>query len=178
LKVDLDLSGLRLSPLDASHDLSDFNSGSPARDTWLRARALSSQDSGDAMTRIAALGGMVIAFYALSTAAVLRSLLPGGLRRNAPNPVPALLIGQLAVDLRHQGHGIAAIMVHDAMHSALRVSRLAGWRLLAVHPDGERAVEFWSKFDFVVVPGVSPSLMALTQTMLRGLLAAAAAAPS
>ncbi len=173
-----DVSGLRLLPLHHSHALDDFESGSPARDTWLRTRALSNQDSGDAMTRVAGLGLRVVAFYALSTAAVLRSVLPGKLRRNAADPVPALLIGQLAVDIRYQGCGIGAILVHDAMRNALLVSQLAGWRLLAVAPDGERAVDFWSKFDFVVVPGISPPLMALTQTMVRRLMAAAAPPPS
>lgn len=135
---------------------------------------MASQESGDAMTRIAGIGSRVVAFYTLSTAVVLRSALPGRLRRNAPDPVPALLIGQLAVDLRYQRRGIGASLVHDAMRSALLVSQLAGWRLLAVAPDGGKAAEFWSKFDFVAVPGISPPLMALTQTMVRRLLAATA----
>lgn len=167
------LSDLCLRCLDRSHRLDDFDSGSAARDTWLRTRALASQESGDAMTRVAERAGHIVGFYALSTAAVLRSALPGALRRNAPDPVSALLIGQLAVDPRYQGRGVGAAMVHDAMHNALLVSQLAGWRLLAVNPDGEQAAAFWAKFDFVAIPGVTPSLMALTQTMVRRLLAAA-----
>lgn len=169
---------LRFVRLDHSHHLDDFNSGSPARDTWLRARALPSQGSGDAMTQVAERGGRVVGFYALSTAAVLRSALPGPLRRNAPDPVPALLIGQLAVDLRSQGRGIGTAIVRDAMRTALLVAPHAGWRLLAVNPDGEAAMAFWEKFDFVALPGISPPLTALTQTMARRLLAAAAPPPS
>ena len=126
------------------------------------------------MTRVAELDGRVVAFYALSTAAVLRAALPGALRRNAPDPMPALLIGQLAVDLRYQGRGIGSALVHDAMRGAVRVSQFAGWRLLAVNPDGAQAASFWAKLDFVAVPGVSPALMVLTQTMVRRLLTAAA----
>ena len=172
-----DLSGLRFIRLDGSHRLDDFTSGSPARDTWLRSRALSGLDSGDAMTRVAEFGGQVVAFYALSTAAILRSALPGALRRNAPDPVPALVIGQLAVDVRYQRRGIGGAVVHDALRTALLVSQLAGWRLLAVNPDGETAAKFWEKFDFSRVPGISPPLMALTQTRVRRLLAAAALPP-
>jgi GNAT superfamily N-acetyltransferase len=173
LNVDLDLSELRIVPLDHSHGLDDFDSGSPARDTWLRTRALPGQATGDAMTQVAVLGEeRVVGFYALSTAAVLRSALPGALRRNAPDPVPALLIGQLAVDRRYQGRGIGSVLVHDAMRCALLAAQFAGWRLLAVNPDGVQAAAFWAKFDFVAVPGVSPALMALTQTMVRRLLAA------
>jgi GNAT superfamily N-acetyltransferase len=172
--MDPDLSELRIVPLTHSRGLDDFDSGSPARDTWLRTHALPGQATGDAMTQVAELGGRVIGFYALSTAAMLRSALPGALRRNAPDPVPALLIGQLAVDRRYQGRGIGLALVHDAMRSALLVSRFAGWRLLAVSPDGAQAAAFWAKLDFVAVPGISPALMALTQTMVRRLLTAAA----
>jgi GNAT superfamily N-acetyltransferase len=172
-----ELSALKLLPINPLHDLGEFNSGSPARDTWLRTHAMPSQNSGDAMTRIAELDGRVVGFYTLSTASVLRSRLPGPLRRNAPDPVPALLIGQLAVDLPYQRLGIGLTLVRDAMQSALSVSRFAGWRLLAASPDGENAEAFWSKLDFVAIPGVSPPLMALTQTMVRRLLAAAATPP-
>ena len=164
---------IEIAALNENHDLGDFDSGSAARDAWLGTRALASQRSGDALTQVAESGGAIMGFCALCTGSVMRAGLPGGLRRNAPDPIPALLIGQLAVDRRFQRRGIGLLLVRDAMERALQVSRFGGWRLLAVNPDGEAAAAFWAKLDFVPIPGVSPPLMVLTQTMVRRLLEAA-----
>jgi predicted N-acetyltransferase YhbS len=157
--------------------LSNFESGSPARDARLRTRGLASQRSGDALTHVAESKGRIIGFCALSTASIMRSTLPGAMRRNAPDPIPALLIGQLAVDHRFQGRGIGLMLVRDAMRRALQISRFGGWRLLAVNPDGDAAAAFWAKLDFVPIPGASPALMVLTQTMVRRLLEATETQP-
>jgi GNAT superfamily N-acetyltransferase len=170
--VEPELSELEISPLTLSHKLDDFESGSPSLDAWLRKHAVRNQNSGDSMTRIAEIGGHVVGFYTLSTTSVMRSLLPGSLRRNAADPISALLLGHLAVDRRYQRRGIGSMLVRDALRNAMIVSRHAGWRLLAVHPESEAAQAFWAKLDFVLLLGVSPALMALSQAMVRTLLAA------
>jgi GNAT superfamily N-acetyltransferase len=175
--VALPAPDLRVSALSPAHVLGDFASGVPARDAWLHRRALPAQQSGDALTHVAAVDERVVGFCTLSTAAVMRSSLPGARRRNAPDPVPALLIGQLAVDLRYQGGGIGMMLAHDAMRRAMLIARYGGWRLLAVNPDGEKAESFWAKLDFVPVSGITPPLMVLTQAMVRGLLEAAGTLP-
>ena len=51
---------------------------------------------------------------------------PGALRRNMPDPLPVVVLGRLAVDLRQQGQGLGSALVADAL-------RLCGARALLVH---------------------------------------------
>src|ERR1700728_1206355 len=88
-------------PLHIQHDISTFSCGKPILDGWLRTRALRNHETGDSRTYVLAESDRVIGFYALSTAAAARVGLPGALRRNAPDPVPLMLLGQLAVDAEH-----------------------------------------------------------------------------
>ena len=44
--------------------------------------------------------GSIVGYVSLSTAQVERAWLPKAQQRNRPDPLPAILLGQLAVDLR------------------------------------------------------------------------------
>jgi GNAT superfamily N-acetyltransferase len=85
----------------------------------------------------------VVGFYALFTASAARVGLPGALRRNAPHPVPLLLLGQLAVDRDWQGRGLGAALLQDAGRRAAGASRHVGFRAMATHPIDDRAASFY-----------------------------------
>jgi len=115
----------------------------------------------------------VIGFYALSTASAVRTGLPGALRRNAPDPVPLMLLGQLAVATSHRGRGLGAQLLRDALLRVAGASRHVGFRALATHPIDEEAQTFYARFGFTEVPDAQPRLMVLP---LQRLIAAVAAA--
>jgi len=160
-----------IEPLRPDHDLDGFTSGVPALDGWLRGRALRNQTTGDSRTFVIAPNGRVVGYYALSTASAARVGLPGPMRRNAPDPVPLLLLGQLAVDIGRQGTGLGRQLLGDACLRSLSVFRQAGFRALATHPIGEAAARFYGKYGFAPVPDSSPPLMLMAASLL------AAAAP-
>jgi len=114
----------------------------------------------------------VIAFYALTTASVARTGLPGALRRNAPDPVPLMLLAQLAVDLGYRGKGLGRELLRDALMRLAAASRQIGFRAVATHPIDADAETFYRRFGFAAVPDSSPRLMVLP---LQRLLAALAA---
>lgn len=114
----------------------------------------------------------MIGFYALSAASILRSDLPAGLRRNAPDPLPMFLPGQLAVDLAWQKRALATRLILDAFQRTTQAAELVGCRFLGVSPASLEIVEFRRKFDFRVVAGVTPPLMVLPLPVIRVLLAA------
>ena len=87
-------------------------------------------------------------YYSLATASVERAGLPGALRRNSPDPVPAMLLARLAVDQRHQGVNIGPAMLREAMSRTLEISRTAGVRLLIVHPIDDDAAKFYAHYGF------------------------------
>jgi GNAT superfamily N-acetyltransferase len=151
-----------IEPLRADHDLSGFSCGVPSLDAWLHTRALRNQATGDSRVFVLLTDGKVAGFYALSTASAARSTLAGALRRNAPDPVPLLLLGQLAVDTRWHGAGFGRLLLGDACLRALDVSRRAGFRALATHPVDAAAERFYARFGFVTVPDSMPALMVLS----------------
>ena len=95
----------RIRPLCDEDDVSGFFSGNSDNDAWLKERAHRAMRDGTARVYVLPLAtSEICGFYALSTHAVARvGTLAGSLRRNAPNPIPCTLLGQLAVDARYQG---------------------------------------------------------------------------
>lgn len=162
-----------IETLSASHDLSSFSCGKPSLDRWLRARALPNQDTGDSRTFVVLDAGRVVGFYALTTASAARTGLPGALRRNAPDPVPLMLLGQLAVATSHRGQGIGARLLRDALVRVAAAARLAGFRALATHPIDDEAEAFYARFGFAPVPDSQPRLMVLPLPRLLAALEAA-----
>ena len=90
----------RIRSLRDEDDVSGFCSGNVDNDAWLKERAHRAMRDGTARVYVLPLAtGEICGFYALSTHAVARvGTLAGSLRRNAPNPIPCTLLGQLAVD--------------------------------------------------------------------------------
>ena len=166
------MTGRAIEPLDQTHDLGAFNCGNPALDAWLRDRAMRNQETGGSRPFVIAENGRVIAYYALSTASAARIALPGSLRRNAPDPVSVLRLGQLAVDRLHRGKGLGSALLRDACLRTLAVLRHAGFRALATHPIDDDAVRFYARFGFTLVPDSRPPLMVLSVRHLASALAA------
>jgi len=161
-----------IEPLGTLHDTSSFTCGNSALDTWLRTRAMRNQETGDSRTFVITEHGRVIAYYALSTASAARVGLSGSLRRNAPDPVPLLLLGQLAVHTSCRGRGLGSELLRDACLRTLAVLRHAGFRALATHPIDQDAVRFYTRFGFSLVPDSRPTLMVLSVRQLASAFAA------
>lgn len=164
---------LPISALQPHHDFAAFDCGDPARNAWLSTHAMKNEREGFSRTFVAVQDGRIAAFYALSAASVLRRELPAALRRNAPDPLPIFLLGQLAVDRAHQGRGLATSLVLDAFRRTTLAAEHIGCRFLGVSPATPELVAFYGKFDFRLVPDVTPPLMVLTVPMIRAILAAA-----
>jgi GNAT superfamily N-acetyltransferase len=137
--------------LTGDHVLAGFDSGKPALDEWLRHRALNNQASGTNRTWVVVEDGFpdVIAYYASSTASILRSTAPKRMQRNQPEQIPAVLLARLAVDERHKGKGLGAALLKHFMLKAIEVARSVGVRVLLIHAKDEEAQAFYDHFGFV-----------------------------
>jgi hypothetical protein len=89
--------------LAGEHLLEGFDCGSGALNDWIVRRALRNQSSGTSRTWVEIETGQVVAFYASSTASILRSSAPKKIGRNQPEELPAVLLARMGVDSRHQG---------------------------------------------------------------------------
>ena len=140
--------------LAGEHLLEGFDCGQQALNEWLIRRALNNQTSGTSRTWVVVKAGSreVVAFYASATASILRSSTPQRMRRNQPAEMPAILLARMAVDARHQGHGLGAAVLKHFMLKALEVAKSVGVRLLLIHAKDDEARSFYSHFGFVESP--------------------------
>ena len=140
----------RPRPLQSTDDLTGFESGEESLDAYLRHRALANhvRDLARCYVSVDAASDSVIGYYTLSAVAVERAEVPGKARRNAPDPVPAVLLGRLAVDVRAQRSGLGRYLVRDAVLSTLAAADRIGVRVLIVHALGEPAAAFHRQFGF------------------------------
>jgi hypothetical protein len=58
---------------------------------------------------------------------------PGRIRRNLPDPVPAMVLGRLAVNKAFHGSGIGTGLLRDAVLRTVQAADIAGIRVILVH---------------------------------------------
>ena len=91
--------------------------------------------------------------------AIAREEAPGSIRRNMPDPIPAIIIGRLAVDHRYQGTGIGQGLLRDALVRSINVSEQIGARTLIVYALNEQAETFYLRHGFLNSPTGSGTLL-------------------
>lgn len=134
--------------LTPAHDRSDFVCKHPILADWLRNRALANQVGGASRTYVVERNGAVIGYYSLAPASVDHAVAPGGVRRNQPDPIPAILLGRLAVHLPESGNGIGQGLLKDAIRRSLEAREIIGGRVLLCHAIDEDARDWYLKFGF------------------------------
>lgn len=144
----------RPRPIEPTDNTSGFDSGGGSLDHYLTERAIANHTSGSARCYVCvdSEGNRVVGYYTLSAVAVEHASLPGRARRNAPNPLPAVLMGRLAVDRKTQGSGLGRLLVRDAILSTLAAADRIGVRLLIVHALHDDAAAFYATLGFKPSP--------------------------
>jgi len=141
-------------PLAQDDDRAGFDCGRESLNQWFWRHAWRNQIADVSRTNVIcdAENGALVGYVTLSAAQIEREHLPKSDRRNRPDPIPAFLLGQLAVDRAYQGQGHARSLLFFALTTALRASRQIGSFGVITHPidDGVRA--FYGKWGFQNVP--------------------------
>lgn len=137
-------------PLTAAHDVSKFSCGKPTLDHWLKTRALSNQEKGFTAVMVVHDDGRVVGYYGLAPTAVVPSVLPRSVRTGQPpDPVPCLLLGQLATDAAWAGRGIGTGLLKHALQRCVEAAALVGGRALMVNAVDAEAAQFWQRRGFL-----------------------------
>jgi GNAT superfamily N-acetyltransferase len=142
----------RVQPFDGKlHDRSAFSCGAPELDRYIRDHA--SQDTWREVARIfvatEARSSVVVGYYSLSAASFQKASLPEELARRLPHyPVPAVLLGRLAVDERRQGRGLGAYLLMDALDRIEQASRMLAVQALIVDARDDNAAAFYGRYGF------------------------------
>lgn len=137
-------------PLTAAHDVSEFTCGKPTLDHWLKTRALSNQEKGFTAVLVVHEAGCVVGYYGLAPTAVVPNGMPRSIRTGQPpDPVPCLLLGQLATDVGWAGRGIGTGLVKHALERCVTAASLVGGRALMVNAVDAEAAAFWHRRGFL-----------------------------
>ena len=107
------------------------------------------------------LSGAIAGYVSLSAAQIERGHLRKSAQRNQPDPIPAILLGQLAVDKKHQGMGCARSLLLFALRTAVQFSRNIGCFAVVTHPLDEDVRTFYRRFGFEDLPFDPKSSMAI-----------------
>lgn len=157
------------APLHDGHDFTDFDSGEPALDEWLRRRARANQRAGASRTFVLCRGQGVVGYYCLAAGAVALAAAPGRIRRNMPDPIPMAVLGRLVVDRTLHGQGIGRALLRDAARRTIQASEALAVRGLLVQALNDGAAGFYLACGFVPSPGESRVLMATMTDLVAAL---------
>lgn len=135
-------------PLAPHHDCSSFDCGNAELSHWLRQHAQSNENLRGTRCFVVCEANRIVGFYALAAGSLERSNARSPIRRNMPDPVPAILLGRLAIDRTWQGRGLGTDLLQDATLRALRAAHEIGARVLLCHAKDPTAQAFYLHHGF------------------------------
>jgi GNAT superfamily N-acetyltransferase len=141
-------------PLSEDDERNHFDCGRDSLNAGFRHHAWHNHVSGISRTSVICdtSTGLIIGYVTLSAAQIEREFLAKAHRRNKPDPVPATLLGQLAVHTAYQGQGHARSLLLFALTTALRASYEVGSFGVLTHPIDEQIRRFYRRWGFEDVP--------------------------
>lgn len=158
----------RPAPIKRDDGLASFSCGNAAMDAWLKTHALDNEGKAS-RTYVVSQRGSVVAYYTLAMGCINVKEMPRRLRHNLPNQVPVTVLGRLAVDNEHTGHGLGSALLREAMQRTIEVSEHVGVRALIVHAIDDEAARFYERYGFVPFPGEERSLILPLETIARAI---------
>lgn len=147
------------TPIHEKMILKDFSCGKVQLDIWLQKRVLANERSGASRTYVLCKGGKAIAYYALCNGAIVHEHASGKIKRNMPDPIPAMIIARLAVDQNYHKQGIGKALLKDGILRILEASKIAGIRVILVHALDLDAQKFYKSVGFEESPLEELTLM-------------------
>ena len=142
---------LVIEPLGSHHDRAAFSCGEPALDSYLQRQA--SQDIRRRVAQVfVAVGdtpGKIAGYYSLSAASFEKDELPPPLAKRLPHyPVPAVILGRLAIDRTFQRQGLGEALLLDVIRRVLRASGTFAVYAIVVAAKNDSAVKFYERYGF------------------------------
>lgn len=137
------------------HDRTAFSCGAAELDRYLREHA--SQDIKRDVARVFVAvrpeTTTIRGYYSLSATSFQRDEMPVEQARKLPRyPVPAVLLGRLAVDRDAQGSGLGEFLLMDAMYRTLLATQVMAVYAMVVDAKDASAAKFYRKYGFIAFP--------------------------
>lgn len=139
--------------LTSKHNLEKFESGNQQLNRWLKSAALISDRAGTGRTYLwVDREGKIVAYFTLAPHVVKRDELPKRLGHGSPDSIPCVLIARLALSRGLHGQGLGAVLLVEALRTALEAMKTAGGRLIVVDAIDDAAASFYEHHGFRRIP--------------------------
>ena len=162
--------------IEADDVVDDFECRSAEQTEWLRHHARQAHTVGAAKALVVTPvdGDVVVAYYAWSMAGISIEDAPTRVRKGAGRyPQPVALLARLGVSIEHEGRGLGAGLVADAIGRTAQLGAEIGCRGLLVHAETPQARDFYLHLipEFEPSPTDDLHLVLLMKDILRTLRA-------
>lgn len=138
------------------HDKAAFSCGNEQLDRYLRSTATQDRKRNIAIPYIIYDKDRqkIIGYYTLSMSGINLEELPQDLAKKLLKyPIIGVnLIGRLAVSHDYRGYGWGKLLIMDALHRSLDISKATAAFTVVVEAIDDEAVRFYQRFDFQAFP--------------------------
>lgn len=141
-------------PLVETDDRAAFDCGRESLNAWFRRHAWANHASVASRVNVIAdvASGKIVGYVALSASQIERAFVAKAQQRNQPDPIPATLLGQLAIDRSHQAQGHAASLLLFALRTALIAAHSVGSVGVITHPLDDDLRRLYARWGFRDLP--------------------------
>ena len=141
----------RVELLGAQHNRSSFTCGISALDDYFQNQA--GQDARRSVTRVYVavddITGAIVGFYTLSATSIAWLDIPEHLARKLPRyPIPAALIGRLAVDRRSHKRNFGKYLLFNALNRIVALAQQIALFAVVVDAKDNAAASFYVRYGF------------------------------
>lgn len=146
---------LAIEALKNNHLKDDFNCGYPMLDNYIQRQAKQDIKRDLSACFVLVLNYKVVGYYTLSANSINREDFPKEISQKLPQSyleLPTILLGRLAVDNNFKGNGYGELILLDALNRCVEISQNLGTLAIVVDPIDEKAVSFYSKYGFILIP--------------------------
>jgi predicted GNAT family N-acyltransferase len=155
-------------PLSEKHVIEGFDCGNGFLNDWLKKYALANSRANASKTFVVCVSQVVIGYYSLAMGSVdYEEATPRIKKGLARHPIPVVILGRLAVDLRYQKKRLGISLLKDALLRTLKVTEHIGARAVFVNAKDENAKEFYEKHGFCSLPSDTLKLIILIKDIKK-----------
>lgn len=160
---------LQTVSLQKTHYREDFECGQEVLDLYLKKQA--NQDIKKRLAVCFVISeveeklDIVKGYYTLSNTSIPRNLIPDKYQKKFPRAyatIPATLLGRLARDKSCAGTGIGEKLLIDALFRSYEASAQLGSFAVVVDPIDEKAVLFYERYGFKLLPDSGKMFLPMT----------------
>lgn len=135
--------------LIGTHKVTDFDCGDELMTDWLKRYALPFSRTGQARTYATCNHIAVAGYYSLARGGIVQGATGDASRIQI---TPVMVLGHLGVTQKHQGNGLGAGLLKDAVTRTQSVAQYFGIRALLAHAMTEHSISFLKHYGFVQSP--------------------------